>query len=209
MRGRIARRFGTVGALLVLGAAWWAALPALPALADPGISIRVRAVPDSGTPGTRITFRYEVTNTGDEPLVDVAVTDDAVGDVGGVDELRPGRTVRFAAQIVLRGAPIRNVAVATAATAEGAEVRATDVATVTVVAGGAAAGSGGDSGGSTGGAGGTSPGGGLAFTGLPAAAAGAAAALLALAGSALLAASTRRADAGTPPHGADEARTAR
>jgi hypothetical protein len=175
MSGRIAR----TGALLLLGAAWWA-LAALPALAAPGISIRVEAVPDSGTPGTRVTFRYEVTNTGDEPLVDVAVTDDVVGEVGGVAELRPGRTVRFATQIVLRGAPIRNVAVATAATAGGEEVEATDVATVTVVASGGAAG------------GGPGTGGGLAFTGLPAAAAGAAAGLLALAGSALLALAGRR-----------------
>jgi len=170
-------RIGRVGAQLLLGVAWLA-LAALPALAAPGISIRVRAVPDSGTPGTRITFRYEVTNTGDEPLVDVAVTDDVVGEVGGVAELRPGRAVRFVAQIVLRGAPIRNVAVVTATTAGGEEVEATDVATVTVVAGGAPAAGGGP--------------GSLAFTAGITAAAAVAAGFFALAGSSLLVLSVGR-----------------
>lgn len=187
-----------MGAWLLLGAAWWA-LPALPALAAPGLALRVEAVPDSGTPGTRITFRYEVTNTGDETLVEVAVTDDVVGEVGAVDELRPGRTVRFTAQIVLRGAPIRNVAVATATAAGGREVEARDVATVTVV-GEAAAGSGG---------GPALSGGGLAFTGAPAAAAGGAAGFLALTGSVLLALSRGRRTGRARREGHGEARPAR
>ncbi|HXF74081.1 MAG TPA: hypothetical protein VNO79_15920 [Actinomycetota bacterium] len=166
----LARRIGRVGALLLLAAAPCLLSPT-PALAAPGIALRVRAVPDSGTPGTRIAFRYEVTNTGDEPLLDVAVTDDVVGEVGSVGELRPGRTVRFTAQIVLRGAPIRNVAVAAGTTPAGERVEARAVATVTVIAGAGA---------------GTSAGG-LAFTGLPAAVPAAAAGSLALVGAGLLA----------------------
>lgn len=205
MRGRTRGRFGRLGAWLLLGAAWWA-LPALPALAAPGLALRVEAVPDSGTPGTRITFRYEVTNTGDQTLVDVAVTDDVIGEVGAVDELRPGRTVRFTAQIVLRGAPIRNVALATATASGGREVEARDVATVTVV-GEAAAGSGGGPAETGGGAAG--PGGGLAFTGAPAAAVGAAAGFLALTGSVLLALSKGRRPGRARREGHDEARPAR
>jgi hypothetical protein len=164
--GRIGRRWAALAAA-GLGLAWVPLLPH-PADAAARISLRVTAAPDSGSPGSRITFRYRVANLGDEPLFDVVVTDAAVGAVGSVDRLRPGRAVAFVRQVVLRAAPIRNVAVVRATDREGVAVRSRAVATVTVVAG------------SRGG----QPG--LAFTGAPALAEAGAAVLLLLAGAAFV-----------------------
>ncbi|HXF37295.1 MAG TPA: hypothetical protein VNO17_08965, partial [Actinomycetota bacterium] len=161
-----ARRWAALAAT-GLGLAWALLLPHR-ADAAPRIALRVTAEPDSGSPGSRITFRYRVTNPGDEPLFDVVVTDAAVGAVGSVDRLRPGRTVAFVRQVVLRAAPIKNVAVARATDRQGIPVRSRAVATVTVVAG--------------------TPGGQpeLAFTGAPALAEAGAAVLLLLAGAAFV-----------------------
>jgi uncharacterized repeat protein (TIGR01451 family) len=125
-----------------------------------GVTIEKTASPTSGDPGDTITYRYVVTNTGNE-AAQVTVTDDLLGDVG-TDVLQPGAHTSFEMQATLptSGAAVVNVATVVAETDTGERCTARDDATVTIVS----AGGGGQP---PGGNGGEQPpgGGGTAFTG--------------------------------------------
>ena len=47
--------------------------------------------------GSAVTWLYEVTNTGNVKLTDIAVSDDKLGSVGATPSLDPGESVTFTA----------------------------------------------------------------------------------------------------------------
>jgi uncharacterized repeat protein (TIGR01451 family) len=101
----------------------------------PSIELSQDVRPGSGAPGTRVTYRYVVTNTGDTPLLDVRVRDEVLGRVGVVERLAPGAHAKFTAVSKL---PADRVLVRAEGTARGEDVtglgvKATDHVTVTVV----------------------------------------------------------------------------
>ena len=147
---------------------------------DPGIAIRVKPSPVSGTPGDTITYTYVVSNTGDAALSDISVDDDRLGHIGDIAQLQPGHDATLHATRTLSSTDVWvvNTATAQGTDAGGRTVSAADDAAVTIVA---------DANGGGGGHGGT------AFTGLDATPATAIAIALGLAGAALLAAARRRA----------------
>lgn len=85
-------------------------------------------LPDGASAGDTITYTFTVTNTGDEPLTDVAVTDPAVGEVDcPAGELAPGDPLTCTAepyeltQEDVDAGVVENTATATATAPEGTD----------------------------------------------------------------------------------------
>jgi uncharacterized repeat protein (TIGR01451 family) len=102
----------------------------------PGISVDKVADPTSVNVGDTINYTYTVTNTGDVILEDVALTDDKLGDITlGTTTLAPGESTTGTATYVATIADIGeliNIVTATGTAIDGAEVQATDDASVFV-----------------------------------------------------------------------------
>jgi hypothetical protein len=102
----------------------------------PHLSISVQPDPVSGSPGDTVTYTYVVRNVGDTVLTGVATTDDRLGAVGTASQLAPGHSVTFHVDRTLSATAVwvTNTATATASDPSGRTVRATDAASVTIVA---------------------------------------------------------------------------
>jgi uncharacterized repeat protein (TIGR01451 family) len=80
---------------------------------DPEIQIVKTANPESVEPGQDVTYTYEVTNIGDTDLVEVAVVDDKLGDIGNIDSLAPGDSTTFTETVTIQAdSPRTNLAIA-------------------------------------------------------------------------------------------------
>ncbi|MDX1449199.1 MAG: SdrD B-like domain-containing protein, partial [Acidimicrobiia bacterium] len=79
-----------------------------------GVAVDMISTPDSGTPGTLITFTYTVTNFGDVDLVNLVVTDALLGVVGTQGTLAAGETVVFESTDLLDSTELDRSATATA-----------------------------------------------------------------------------------------------
>ncbi|HET7489677.1 MAG TPA: DUF5979 domain-containing protein [Acidimicrobiales bacterium] len=91
-------------------------------------------VPSAAVGGT-VTFTYAVTNTGDTPLHDVAVSDDVLGAVGPIGDLAPGATVTLTKSEVADGTtPTHNVGTVVGTDQLGLVVTASAGADIVVVA---------------------------------------------------------------------------
>jgi hypothetical protein len=104
-------------------------------LIHPDIRIVKSVTPDGGEPGDIVTYRYEVTNTGDTTLYDVRVDDDVIGRIGDIDALEPGETVTLTKdwELPSEGIDVINIGTATGTDVLGEEVSDDDDAFVTVV----------------------------------------------------------------------------
>ncbi len=90
---------------------------------------------DGQTGGVAVTYRYEVSNPGD-PLSDVFVTDDLLGDIGGPIDLDTGGSALFETSTTLLGTTV-NIGTATGRLADGSACSpnsASDMVTVEVLA---------------------------------------------------------------------------
>jgi uncharacterized repeat protein (TIGR01451 family) len=144
----------------------------------PRIDLEETASPTSGPAGTRIVYTYTVTNTGDTPLFDVAVDDNAAGHVGDIAKLTAGQTVELTRRITLGSSPLISVGTAAASDLLGSTVSDVDDARVAAISG----------------AGGGNGTGGSAFTGFGAGALAGWTLVLATLGTAILAASRKRSE---------------
>jgi uncharacterized repeat protein (TIGR01451 family) len=104
-------------------------------LIHPDIRIVKSVTPDGGEPGDIVTYRYEVTNTGDTTLYDVRVDDDVIGHIGDIEVLEPGETVTLTKdwELPSEGIDVINIGTATGTDVLGEEVSDDDDAFVTVV----------------------------------------------------------------------------
>jgi uncharacterized repeat protein (TIGR01451 family) len=104
-------------------------------LIHPDIRIVKSVTPDGGQPGDIVTYRYEVTNTGDTTLYDLQVDDDVIGRIGDIDALEPGETVTLTKdwELPSEGIDVINIGTATGTDVLGEEVSDDDDAFVTVV----------------------------------------------------------------------------
>ncbi|MCN9240191.1 Ig-like domain repeat protein [Streptomyces sp. RY43-2] len=106
----------------------------------PSTSLRLDKRVESSGPfhvGDTVAYVYRVTNTGDVPLINVAVTDDLVsGIICDETTLQPGvSTLCHGSQRLTRTGQVTNTALATANTAAGAKVTSNEAtATITVEA---------------------------------------------------------------------------
>jgi hypothetical protein len=102
----------------------------------PRLRLVVSATPDAGSPGDTVTYAYVVRNVGDVSLRDITVSDDRLGVIGTVAALQPGHAVTLHATRVLSasGVWVTNTATAVADDPSGAAVRATDAASISIVA---------------------------------------------------------------------------
>ncbi|MGH3370274.1 MAG: DUF5979 domain-containing protein [Nocardioidaceae bacterium] len=101
---------------------------------SPAITIDKTADPVSVAENGLVTFSYRVTNTGDTPLNDVAVTDDILGGIGVIGGLAAGATVTLTkSQTVNASSPTRNVGTVTGVDNLGRTVTASDVADISIV----------------------------------------------------------------------------
>jgi hypothetical protein len=78
----------------------------------PAITITKVPDPQSGPPGTPVTFTYTVTNSGDVTLTNVSVDDNVLGHIGDVASLAPGETVVLTASTVIGDGSVTNIAIA-------------------------------------------------------------------------------------------------
>lgn len=102
---------------------------------DPAVSLVKTATPTTGAVGDTITYTYEVTNTGDTDLTNVALVDDQLGAIDDWATLAMGATETATANYVLTQddvPSITNVATVTAITPCETTVSDTDTATVDV-----------------------------------------------------------------------------
>ncbi len=106
---------------------------------DPALDLRKTADATQVTPGTSITYTIEVENVGDDPLVNVVVTDDTCsgltlvsGDGGALGVLEVGETWIFDCSTVAGTNDVANVASVTADDSLGQQVTASDSVTVLV-----------------------------------------------------------------------------
>ncbi|HXF74082.1 MAG TPA: hypothetical protein VNO79_15925 [Actinomycetota bacterium] len=105
-------------------------------LIHPAIQVVKTASPTQASPGDTVTYRFEVTNTGDTTLYDVSVDDDVIGHVGDIAVLEPGQTVVLEVEYTVprtAAAPIVNVVVAGGEDVLGEHVEDEDQARVSVV----------------------------------------------------------------------------
>jgi uncharacterized protein DUF5979 len=100
-----------------------------------GISIVKTANPISGSPGTTVTYTYDVTNTGQVDLLNVSVDDDKLGHIGDIALLAVGETKHLTATTTLGSSAVTNVGTAVGHDRFGREAKASDDASVTVVLG--------------------------------------------------------------------------
>jgi uncharacterized repeat protein (TIGR01451 family) len=102
----------------------------------PGVRIVQTVKPASGTPGTRVVYRFEVTNTGDSRLSEIEVTDEVTGHVGTIAAMQPGQTrvLKAPASLQTDDPKVSNLATVRASDPLGLEVTDSDDAFVTIVA---------------------------------------------------------------------------
>jgi hypothetical protein len=101
----------------------------------PDILIVKTADPETGGPRD-VTYTYVVTNTGDSTLVDIAVTDDILGDIGTIDVLEPGESATLERVVAVDvDSPTTNIGEACGIDPLGGEVCDTDDAEIAVVLG--------------------------------------------------------------------------
>ncbi|MEX0833833.1 MAG: CARDB domain-containing protein [Actinomycetota bacterium] len=102
---------------------------------NPAIEIVKTADPISGSPGTDITYTYEVTNTGEVTLFNISVDDDILGHIGDIPKLDPDESATLTANMELGTISVHNVATACGTDENENEVCDDDDADVTVVIG--------------------------------------------------------------------------
>jgi hypothetical protein len=99
-------------------------------LIHPAITVDKVPSPQSGAPGTPVTFTYTVTNSGDVDLTNVSVDDDKLGHIGDIALLKAGETVVLTASTVIGNGSVTNIVIAGGTDPLG--VLVTDDATATI-----------------------------------------------------------------------------
>ncbi|MBI4743874.1 MAG: DUF11 domain-containing protein [Actinobacteria bacterium] len=98
----------------------------------PAITITKTADKTTVHQGETVTYTYTVTNTGDDPLINVNIEDDILGHIAGPFDLAPGETKTFTKETVLNQTTT-NTTIVIASDSLGGEVTATDTETVKVI----------------------------------------------------------------------------